>query len=289
MEIPERHLGLVPANEAAGADETIARMADIVAASIDLDRLVAVAGTAAGPKAAPALAREPAPADAGIRIGIARDAAFGFYYPDDLEALERAGATLVPFDTLHDAQLPAVDGLFIGGGFPETQMAALQSNRTMRASIRTALAAGLPAYAECGGMMYLSQSLTWNGATYDMCGALPGRTVMHRRPQGRGYVVLEETGAGPWPMSPSKTGVPARVPAHEFHYASLEDLPHDVTFAYRVIRGHGIDGTHDGIVQGSLLASFSHLRDIGGNRWTTRFVAFVKQHSLSHCRQAANS
>ncbi len=289
MEIPERHLGLVPANEATGADDTIARMADTVAASIDLDSLVGIAGAAAGPKAAPALAWDRAPAGAGIRIGIARDAAFGFYYPDDLEALERAGAVLVPFDTLREAALPAVDGLFIGGGFPETQMAALQSNRTMRASIRTALAAGLPAYAECGGMMYLSQSLTWNGATYDMCGALPGHTVMHGRPQGRGYVVLEETGAGPWPMPPARTGIPPRFPAHEFHYASLEDLPHDVTFAYRVIRGHGIDGAHDGIVQGNLLASFSHLRDVGGNRWAARFVSFVKQHSLSRCLQAANS
>ncbi len=289
MEIPERHLGLVPANEATGADDTIARMADTVAASIDLDSLVGIAGAAAGPKAAPALAWNRAPAGAGIRIGIARDAAFGFYYPDDLEALERAGAVLVPFDTLREAALPAVDGLFIGGGFPETQMAALQSNRTMRASIRTALAAGLPAYAECGGMMYLSQSLTWNGATYDMCGALPGHTVMHGRPQGRGYVVLEETGAGPWPMPPARTGIPPRFPAHEFHYASLEDLPHDVTFAYRVIRGHGIDGAHDGIVQGNLLASFSHLRDVGGNRWAARFVSFVKQHSLSRCLQAANS
>ncbi len=287
MEIPERHLGLVPANEAEAADATIARMADAVAHGVDLDRLVAAADTAAGPKAAPALAPEVPTAKAGVRIAIARDAAFGFYYPDDLEALERAGAALVPFDTLRDAHLPAVDGLFIGGGFPETQMAALEANRTMRDDIRAAIAAGLPAYAECGGMMYLSQSLSWQGNTFQMCGAIAGHTVMHDRPQGRGYVVLEETGAGPWPVPPSKTGVAARMRAHEFHYASLEDLAHDQVFAYRVIRGHGIDGRHDGIVQDGLLASFSHLRNVGGNRWPARFVDFVRRRSRGQQARAA--
>ena len=276
LEIPERHLGLVPANEADAADVMISRLADVVASHVDLDALVAVAGTAEGPRAAPALVPGPAGTGIGVRVGIARDAAFGFYYPDDLESLTRAGAELVPFDSIRDHSLPPVDGLFIGGGFPETQMAALEANRTMRESIRTAIARGMPAYAECGGMMYLSQSLTWNGATHEMCGALPGHTVMHGRPQGRGYVVLEETGAGPWPMPSSKTGVPTRFPAHEFHYASLDDLPGDLAFAYRVVRGHGIDGVHDGIVQGNLLASFSHLRDVEGNRWATRFVNFVR-------------
>jgi cobyrinic acid a,c-diamide synthase len=285
LEIPERHLGLVPANEADAADVMIARLADVVAGQVDLDRLIAAAGTAEGPKAAPALVPEPATAGTSVRIGIARDAAFGFYYPDDLEALTRAGAELVTFDALSDKSLPPVDGLFIGGGFPETQMAGLETNRTMRESIRAAIAAGMPSYAECGGMMYLSRSLTWNGETREMCGALPGHTVMHDRPQGRGYVVLEETGAGPWPMAPSKTGVPARLSAHEFHYASLEDLPGGLAFAYRVVRGHGIDGARDGIVQGNLLASFSHLRDVEGNRWAARFANFVRNCGGQSARQ----
>ncbi len=169
-----------------------------------------------------------------------------------------------------------MDGLFIGGGFPETQMAALEANQTMLASIRSAIEGGLPTYAECGGLMYLSHSLTWRGETREMVGVIPGDAVMHPRPQGRGYVVREETGAGPWPLPPSRTGVPARIPVHEFHYASLENLPDDVTYAWRVVRGHGIDGQHDGIVQGNLLAGFSHLRDVEGHRWAGRFVAFVR-------------
>ena len=129
-----------------------------------------------------------------LRIAVARDTAFGFYYPDDLEALEQAGAELVFFDALRDAQLPQADGLFIGGGFPETQMPALAANKGLRAQVRRAAEAGLPIYAECGGLMYLTRSITWGSETHEMVGFIPADTVMHATPQGRGLVVLEETG-----------------------------------------------------------------------------------------------
>lgn len=276
LEIPERHLGLVPANEAGEADRTINLLAETVAAYVDLDRIVEIAGSAEGPRAAYAPVPKSAPRRKDIRIGVARDAAFGFYYPDDMEALEAAGAEIVPFDCLEDAVLPDVDGLFIGGGFPETQMAALEANRSMMASVRAAVDGGLPTYAECGGLMYLSRSLTWRGETREMVGVVPGDAVMHSRPQGRGYVVLEETGAAPWPLQASRSDAPGRFPAHEFHYASLENLPRDVTYAWRVVRGHGMDGRHDGIVQGNLLAGFSHRRDVEGDRWAARFACFVR-------------
>lgn len=277
LEIPERHLGLVPANEAGEANRTINRLAEAVAGGVDLDRIVEIAKSAEGPR----LAAVPAPVATSkikdIRIGVARDAAFGFYYPDDLEALETAGAEIVPFDCLNDKSLPDVDGLFIGGGFPETQMGALEANRELLASIRSAIEGGLPTYAECGGLMYLSRSLTWHGETRQMAGVIPGDAVMHARPQGRGYVVLEETAAAPWPRPVAQTAESTGFPAHEFHYASLENLPRDVTYAWRVLRGHGIDGQHDGIVQGNLLAGFSHLRDVEGDRWAARFAHFVRE------------
>jgi cobyrinic acid a,c-diamide synthase len=218
-----------------------------------------------------------------VRIGIARDKAFGFYYPDDLRALEEAGADLVEFDTLNDAHLPAVDGLFIGGGFPETSMAALHANASLRADIRTAIEAGLPAYAECGGMMYLARSLRWKEQHYEMVGALPADVVMHERPVGRGYVVLQRTPDSPWPRDGEgvlRTAVTLR--GHEFHYSSLENLAPGLTFAYRVLRGHGIDGKNDGIVYRNLLASYTHLRDAGGSGWARQFVDFVRA-----CRQTA--
>lgn len=282
LEIPERHLGLVPANEAGEADRSVDSLCKAVSADIDLDRIVEIARTADGPCAAIAPAPVSAPRTKDIRIGVARDAAFGFYYPDDLEALESAGAEIVPFDCLEDATLPDVDGLFIGGGFPETQMAALEANQAMLISIRSAIEGGLPTYAECGGLMYLSRSLTWRGETREMVGVIPGDAIMHPRPQGRGYVVLEETGGSPWPLSTSTIGVPA----HEFHYASLENLPRNVTYAWRVLRGHGIDGQHDGIVQGNLLAGFSHLRDVEGVRWAGPFVRFVRDRRMGMDRTA---
>jgi cobyrinic acid a,c-diamide synthase len=269
LAIPERHLGLVPSNEAEGARARVAAIAGHVAAQVDLERVRAVARSA--PPLAPAAARaRPAPG-APVRIGIARDAAFGFYYPGDLEALRAAGAELVEFDALHAAHLPKVDGLFIGGGFPETHLAALAANEGLRRELREAIEGGMPAYAECGGLMVLARSIAWRGRSAPMAGVIPADIVMHERPVGRGYVHLRETGRGPW--APAGDGI---VRAHEFHYSSVENLASGTAFAYDVQRGHGVDGRHDGIVHKNLLASFAHLRDVAGNPWARRFVDFVR-------------
>jgi cobyrinic acid a,c-diamide synthase len=282
MTIAERHLGLIPSNEAQGARERVDEIAALVAAQVDLDRLLAVArealpwpGTPAPVSGAPAR-----PGGPPVRLGIARDAAFGFYYPGDLEALRAAGAELVAFDALRDKRLPQVDALYIGGGFPETHMDALAANTDLRAEVRKAIEAGLPAYAECGGLMYLARGIEWNGRRAEMVGAVPADIVMHARPVGRGYVHLRETGRGLWPR-PNAREAPL-IHAHEFHYSSVENLAPGVRFAYEVERGHGIDGRHDGVVHKNLLASYAHLRDVAGSPWARRFVDFVRS-----CRHAA--
>jgi cobyrinic acid a,c-diamide synthase len=269
MTIVERHLGLVPSNEAAGARSRIDEIAAHIAAQVDLDQLLAISR-----QVAPLQGGEPARHAAGgapVRIGIARDAAFGFYYPGDLDALRSAGAELVSFDALHAGHLPPVDGVFIGGGFPETHMEALAANTRLRRELHDAIEAGLPAYAECGGLMYLARGIEWHGRRAEMVGTIPADIVMHSRPVGRGYVHLRETGRSPWPAQDSQ---PIR--AHEFHYSSVENLAPGVEFAYEVERGHGIDGRHDGIVHKNLLASYAHLRDVAGNPWARRFVDFVR-------------
>ena len=272
MEIAERHLGLVPANEAGAAVDLIEHARKAVEAGVDIGGLGVIACMAEEP-AEPA---PPAPAlpTPDIRIAVARDAAFGFYYPDDLEAMQRAGAEIVPFDTLSDPALPDCDGLFIGGGFPETQAAALAANASLRDDIKRALKAGLPAYAECGGLMYLSKSLTWRGERHEMVGAIPGDAVMHPTPVGRGYVRLEPTGLSPWP---APAGLADEINAHEFHYASLENLPANSDFAFRVKRGYGTDGRHDGLIVGNTVATFSHHRSVGRCDWVTRFLGFVRK------------
>jgi cobyrinic acid a,c-diamide synthase len=275
LTIGERHLGLVPANEAAAAGTLIARLAEALEAQVDIDALLAASSAAplsAPPPAPPGSAQAARP----VRIGIARDRAFGFYYPGDLEALAAAGARLVPIDTLADRRLPPLDGLFIGGGFPETALDELEANRELRAALRAALAGGLPAYAECGGLMYLARSIRWGERRAEMVGAVPADVVMNARPVGRGYVRLVETGAGPW-AAHSDGDTPGTFNAHEFHYSHLEGLPADARYAYRVLRGHGIDGTHDGLVAGNLLACYTHLRDVAGNHWAARFVDFVRR------------
>ncbi|MDH5512654.1 MAG: hydrogenobyrinic acid a,c-diamide synthase (glutamine-hydrolyzing), partial [Gammaproteobacteria bacterium] len=275
LTIVERHLGLMPSNEAVEARDKIDAIASLVTDSVDLERLLAIS---AAPKLPPGKNR-PLPvaaAPADVRIGIARDAAFAFYYPGDLEALRAAGAELVPFNTLTDSSLPDVDALIIGGGFPEVFMQQLEANQSLRRQIRQAIDAGMPAYAECGGLMYLSRSLSWRGRRCEMAGVIEGDVVMHERPKGRGYVVLRETGRGLWPAAePGKP--PAEIRAHEFHYSSLENLATDTVFVYDVLRGTGIDGRHDGIVHKNLFACYAHLRDLETNRWAARFVAFVRR------------
>jgi cobyrinic acid a,c-diamide synthase len=279
LHIPERHLGLVPANENESADRIIERLATAISADVHIDRLIDIAGAGEMPAAGSNVKAAMLVPD--VRIAIARDAAFGFYYPDDLEAFAEAGAELVPFDTLCDPQLPEVDGLFIGGGFPETHLVALHKNRSLREDIGRSLAAGMPAYAECGGLMYLARSIQWHDEKCDMIGAVPGNIVVEDRPQGRGYVIVEETGKGSWPQEADDQGGANRaVPAHEFHYARLELLDEEADFAYRVTRGSGIDGSHDGLLIDNLKAGFTHHRNSAANPWVSRFVAFVRAISM---------
>jgi cobyrinic acid a,c-diamide synthase len=285
LTVLERHLGLMPCAEIDDAAERVAALGRLVSEQVDVSCVRTLAASAP-PWTKPAAGAAPAGlrADASscrVRIAIARDRAFGFYYPDDLAALEAAGADLLPFDTLADPCLPAgTQGLFIGGGFPEACMDALQANVSLRHDIRQAIEAGLPTYAECGGLMYLSRSITWQGRCAAMVGAIAGDAVMQQRPVGRGYVHLEETADMPWPGGPGgDSGLQLR--GHEFHHSRLENLPAGTRFAFRVQRGHGIDGQHDGLVDCNLLASYSHLRDLAGTGWAARFVQHVRAHPMT--------
>jgi len=270
LAVLERHLGLMPCNELGDAAARVQGIGRVIGAQVDLKRVRALAASA-GPLDLPASA-PPTAGRGDLRIGIARDRAFGFYYPDDLAALEAAGAELVPIDTLHDAQLPAIDGLFIGGGFPEACLDELEANVALRAALHKAIEAGLPTYAECGGLMYLARSISWQGRTARMVGAIAGDAVMHVRPVGRGYVHLDTTVHHPW-----GAGVEGSLRGHEFHHSSLDNLDAGVAFAYRVTRGHGVDGVDDGIVVHNLLASYTHLRTSAGGHWAPHFVAFVRR------------
>jgi len=268
LEIGERHLGLTTPAELNGRDAMIEQFGDVVGGSVDLDAVRSIAATAPDMDAVEAKSN-PSQAGKGLRIGVIRDAAFGFYYADDLEAFRAAGAELVFIDAIHDACLPDIDGLFIGGGFPEMRMKELAANTSLRAEIKQKLADGLACYAECGGLMYLCESLHWNGQVAPMVGLIPGDAVMHARPQGRGYARFTTGRNHPW-------GPEGRqVQAHEFHYASVDNLPGNLRFSRDMQRGHGIDGKRDGLLIGNTLAGFSHLRNSASCPWVSQFLGYI--------------
>lgn len=268
MEIIQRHLGLQPAREALGSATVIGQIEKIISESVDIGRIQAIAATA------PPLPDKHVPAPPHsqpvIRLGIAQDRAFTFYYPENLEALKAAGAELIPFSPLADQKLPAVDGLYIGGGFPEVFMQELEDNSALRDAIKAAIENGLPAYAECGGLMYLSRSMSWEGRTSQMVGAIPCDIVMHKKPRGHGYMLLQATGDSGW-FEPD-----IELRGHEFHYSEVVNLG-PVDFAYRVLRGSGVDGERDGIIHNHVLASYTHLHSLGSPGWASGFVEFVKR------------
>lgn len=274
LDIGERHLGLTTPSETEDLDAKIAQIAEIVGGQIDLDQLKRIAATA------PAVKVTPPPAVSarfeGLRIAYARDRAFGFYYADDLDAFAALGAELVPFNALSDQTLPDVDGLFLGGGFPETQMAALSANTALRGQIKQQIAAGMPVYAECGGLMYLCRSMAWRGETHPMCDVVGADAVMCERPQGRGLVQYTTTPDHIWAP---RDGV---AKAHEFHYARLDNVDADTKYGRALCRGHGVDGAHDGIVVGNVLAGFCHQRNSQDNPWVARFLDFVQRVKVAH-------
>jgi len=275
VQLTERHLGLIPSNEI--EDESakiIALLADQASQHIDIEALKTVQSA---PIFLPNREQNAASstADIGLRIAIAQDKAFGFYYPGDLEHFRCLGVELVTFNALEDAALPDnIDGLFIGGGFPETQINALSANTSLLDNIRQHIENGLPAYAECGGLMYLCEGLTQDGQYYPLANVIPARVTMHQKPQGRGYVILQPNDEHPWYSA--QTSAQEQIKAHEFHYSALQGLPDHLDYAYAIKRGTGIDGVNDGIMIHNLLASYTHLRRTDTCAWVDDFVSFVK-------------
>lgn len=270
LTISERHLGLQPANENVRAELEVDRIATHISEAIDIDLLLKSTHSEQ-PVEIENHSPSPSPTSS-VRIGVARDKVFGFYYPDDFERLEAAGAELVFFDTLNDHDLPMVDGLFIGGGFPEVMMAELEANKPMRQQIREFIESDGAVYSECGGLMYLGRTLSWQQKKSEMVGALPFDTRVEEKPIGRGYVTLKQTGQSKWGDIYPKGKI---IPAHEFHYSKIENLESDLDYAFDVVRGYGIDGQRDGLIYKNVLACYSHLRGVEPNNWPQRFVEFV--------------
>lgn len=286
---PQRHLGLLPLQEHPGAMDFIAEAACLVEQSVDLDRLMEVARSAGElhvQSVLEAAESEVGKSFQGIRVGVIRDSAFQFYYPENLEALRNRGAELVFVSALEPAELPDVHALYIGGGFPETHADRLAANSVFKESLRNAVANGLPVYAECGGLMYLCRSLCIDENVYPMVGVFPVDTVLERKPQGLGYIKVRVDAPNPfYSMNETLTG-------HEFHYSCVKglDLP-GVNCAFRVLRGHGMDGRRDGICNFNALGTYLHLHALGEPRWAQAVLNKAAEFKSARdaCRLRASS
>lgn len=280
-EFPERHMGLTPFHEHPEVDQAISASATAVEKYLDLPAIWEIGRDAPElgvPAAVPFPDRFPGEKKRAV-IGVIRDTAFQFYYPDNLEALEQQGASLREINALHDRELPDIDALYIGGGFPETQAAELAANEGFCRSVKAAAEDGLPIYAECGGFIYLGRSLTVGEKSYPMTSVLPIDFVLEKRPQAHGYTVLETGIESPF----LDKGV--IIKGHEFHYSRPLTSDGPQPMAYHMSRGHGIDGKGDGIVYKNVLAAYTHLHALGTPEWSAALVKKAREYRKS--RRAA--
>lgn len=286
MKISMRHLGLIPAIEGrrrlADFDENIRKIKTIIKDGINIDKLISIARSTeplVKPKEYIFKART---SKTGTKIGVALDEAFNFYYRDNIELLELEGAELVYFSPVNDRTIPHVDGLYIGGGYPELFARELEYNDGMRESVRQACAEGLPVYAECGGLMYLTQEImtdtSRNGnynmaemqdGTFQMVGAIPGRTLM-----GNKRVVNYNVGRFVKDNVIGKTG--GTFIGHEFHHSEILNLPENTTFATVLDRGTGIKKELDGILTKNTMATYVHIHAASYTDFARYFVDFCK-------------
>jgi cobyrinic acid a,c-diamide synthase len=266
LTIPDRHLGLIPRAEAETLLSAITNCQQAIEKYLNLGMILRMAELAS-PVSTPVNSgitqvntSEPRP-----RIGILRDQAFTFYYPENLEALEAAGAELVFVNALADGELPQVDALYIGGGFPEIFMDELSANVSFCRSVKEAAEHELPIYAECGGMMYLARRITWGEKSAEMVGVLPCEIEMTDQPQGHGYIVAHVDEENPFLAK----GTNLR--GHEFHNSQvITDEP--LHTAYRLSRGNGLGNGRDGILVHNVLASYTHLHVGGAEAWAKDLV-----------------
>jgi cobyrinic acid a,c-diamide synthase len=270
--LPERHLGLVPPDEHQTMGSVERNLLEWMENRVDLDALLTIARSAP-PLAADTDERTPLPDAHGLRIGYLRDSAFTFYYPENLEELERAGAELAPISALHATSLPTgLHALYIGGGFPETHARAFSAS--FLESLRQACAADLPVYAECGGLMLLARSLIWQGVRYPMANVFPIDVEAFRTPQGHGYSELRVDASNPFfPQGAVLRG-------HEFHYSRIVSGSEPVTSACAVVRGTGCDAGRDGLVTQNVFAAYTHLHATATPQWASGILTAARQFAL---------
>lgn len=277
--IPERHMGLISDREYE-AGKAIDNLARVVSEWIDWKEILAFARQAVpfAPPASQILGPDRV-VETSPAIGVVRDTSLWFYYPENLEALEKAGARLIEVSLLEDKSWPELHGLYLGGGFPETQAQGLSANVKVRDLVFRLVADGLPIYAECGGLMYLCQDLAYQGDVYPMVGVFPVRTSIHERPQGHGYTLSKVLTENPF-FSPGIS-----FSGHEFHYSQCEcaQAGKDFKRCLQMVRGVGMGQKQDGLLYKNTFACYTHLHALTWPKWAENFVRAAQ--TYQQCRE----
>jgi len=258
--LASRHLGLVTPEEHRQSLESIETAGNIISDSVDLEKLYSIAKNAPPLDYRAQEVTDRPGCRSGLKIGVFRSSAFTFYYPENLEAIEKSGAELVSVDPLRDKVLPDLDGLYIGGGFPETHASLLSNNATFRRSVGQAARKGLPIWAECGGLIFLCDSIHWQGNSCPMAGVFPADIVLEPKPAGHGYeeVIVDRDN----PFLPNGTVLRG----HEFHYSRVNaSVPLDTIFQVR--KGTGTGDKRDGLIFKNVVAGYLHLHASGARSW----------------------
>ncbi|MFC1837060.1 cobyrinate a,c-diamide synthase [Thermodesulfobacteriota bacterium] len=270
---PQRHLGITPFQEHEGAEQVTRLLADMAGEHIDLaavEKLMEGVG-----HSATTVKSTSNDGETKVRIGILKDAAFQFYYPENLEALADEGAELVEINAMTAETLPDIDGLYIGGGFPETSASRLTENSSFRQSVKQAAESGLPIYAECGGLIYLGESILLDGEEYPLAGVFSVRFGLHRKPQAHGYTELTVSSGNPF----YKRG--ERIKGHEFRYSTVLSWNGAAAdLALEMERGVGFKEGRDGLVYKNVLALYTHVHALSTPKWAGSVVAKALEYKM---------
>lgn len=278
-EFPERHMGLTPYHEHHDTDNAISFVEGMASKYLNIDRILSIAMEAEplNPPLSTLIKGGGKEINVNVRIGVIRDSAFQFYYPENLEELQKNGAEIIEIDSMKDEGLPEIDGLYIGGGFPETNAIRLAENAGFRHSIKDAVGKGLPIYAECGGLMFLGDSIVIDNKRFPMAGIFPISFEMKNKPQAHGYTIVEVEKENPfYPIGTVLHG-------HEFHYSSVNTMEEQksgktevtseqIYFAFKMKRGHGIKDKTDGICYKNVLAAYTHIHALGAEQWAVGLI-----------------
>lgn len=269
--LPSRHLGLVTPDEHPDVERVRGNVLALFNDRLDLARILEIARSAP-PFVPPRALSETSEDGHGLRIGYLKDSAFTFYYPENLEAIEKSGASLVPFSALLGTSASDdVDALYIGGGFPETHGSQISQNQPFLESIRSHIANGLPVYAECGGLMLLARAINWRGRRYPMARVFPVEVEVCGTPQGHGYSQLMVDRLNPF--FPPGT----RLRGHEFHYSRIMGDPGLFLTACKVERGTGCGAARDGMIVNNCWASYTHLHALATPAWIKGLIAAARR------------